>query len=1028
MDGNVDITLYPYQKGYIGETFIKESKEVNTSNYELILIVDRSGSMWKSYPVLMNKLIPHLLDLLKFPENKETHFIVFEDFVEYRKFKKQDFINCTESAKGNIEKMTDVFPQLDKIFIPENQKTSFRMLTLSDGELVVLEERKNVPKLASDFYEKIKGKFRINSQAIRYFTSSSQPDTMALASILQLNTINEATLIDINYQDSYIESAEKIADLFKNDGLDVDLKIKSNKECIKTEPWIDAKNEVELYIGKNIFWIDNFDEKIEFTLKVGDKERKMNIKYGEELEILCTKISQYMNKLKILKLIDSANAQKEIELIIKNFKIFEDNLAKEEGEEDITLRDGKLASRIIFLKKLIKKRKGLISNKMDIIKNENKLSQLNSQQKADYLRSVNNTKLGKNLAKRALKDDEDLDEVISKEIGDISNHIEELNSIDHSTHPSSFYSTSTTVESLKELGQLYKEPIFKELQISDIFKLFNIVGIACNGKVGDYPDPSVYLLNKIFPGCYISMGDIATAEEYSKGSEHLKDPGTKEEINNCIPVFNDKNLFTFLKKYSPKILDLSAGLGMRRVLADIPLTFESTILSGLWKMIVILKDKRSEININTFKDICNTMTFVCGGKYDNVIEIIKEQLKDIKNKNALYINNYSLFQMLPVIYNCSKNKSLDKNELRNTYRAIARFEIYKIVRTRIRKSDNRANFIKESLYKILGINLEEYGTHLPELFQKIKDQKFCDKYFIDKNIINEYNKIIGWTRIIPYSYLLFSQLSESNYIESIKNIKYKFSKEDFGINYDFDKFITFNIVQSLIFKDKSERDDDYKKIMKILDSNNEEEVDNFLKEQTKKIYEEDYKNKYANQIQEEEKIIISELINNIISCKDISEFKNLIINGITKGDLNYKFVNESTIGFLDLKDKILDEKIEVPLRNQKLEIIFLGKDENGQKIFNNGNKLRKGIKEYKNFLLKNNPSLWEKIKKVKEEYTYREGVNRHGHSNSKKSYWALGFNTLEEFFEFSTKEEIEEYKKIHFNCCGINKKKNYDNL
>ena len=49
---------------------------------------------------------------------------------------------------------------------------------------------------------------------------------MALASILQLNTINEATLIDINYNDSYIESAEKIADLFKNDGLNVDLKIK----------------------------------------------------------------------------------------------------------------------------------------------------------------------------------------------------------------------------------------------------------------------------------------------------------------------------------------------------------------------------------------------------------------------------------------------------------------------------------------------------------------------------------------------------------------------------------------------------------------------------------------------------------------------------------------------------------------------------------------------------------------------------------------------------------------------------------
>ena len=742
MDDNADITLYPYQKGYIAETYIEESKEGNTSNYELILIVDRSGSMCQSYPVLMNQLIPHLLELLKFPENKEVHFIAFEDFVEYRKFKKKDFINCSERAKGAIEKMTDVFPQLDKIFVPENQKTPFRILTLSDGELVVKKEREDVPKLASDFYEKVKGKFRINSQAIRYFTSSSQPDTMALASILQLNTINEATLIDINYKDSYIESAEKIADLFKNDGLNVDLKIKSNKECIKTEPWIDPKNEVELYIGKNFFWIDNFDETNEFILKVGNKERKMNIKYGEELkisnysEILYTKISQYMNKLKILKLIDSNNAKKEIELIIKHFKMFEDSLAKgEEEEEDIILRDGKLASRITFLKKLITKRKGLISNQMDKIKNDNKLSKLNSQQKADYLRSVDNTKLGKGLAKRALKDDEDLDEIISKEIENISNHIEELNSIDYSTHPSSFYSTSTTVESLKDLCQLYKEPIFQELQISDIFKLFNIVGIACNGNIGDYPDPSVYLLNNIYPGCYISIADIVTAEEYSKGSDHLKDPGSEEVINNCIPIFKDEKLFIFLKKYSPKILDLLAGLGMRRVLAEIPLTFESTILSGLWKMIVILKDKKTEINIITLKDICNTMTFVCRNKYNKVIEVVKEQLKDIKNKNALYINNYSLFQMLPVIYNCSKNKSLDINELRNIYRAIARYEIYKIIRTRIRKSENRPIFIKESLYKILGINLEEYGTKLPELFKKLENPKFCDKYFINKNIL-----------------------------------------------------------------------------------------------------------------------------------------------------------------------------------------------------------------------------------------------------------------------------------------------------
>ena len=90
----------------------------------------------------------------------------------------------------------------------------------------------------------------------------------------------------------------------------------------------------------------------------------------------------------------------------------------------------------------------------------------------------------------------------------------------------------------------------------------------------------------------------------------------------------------------------------------------------------------------------------------------------------------------------------------------------------------------------------------------------------------------------------------------------------------------------------------------------------------------------------------------------------------------------------------------------------------------NGNGIRSGIKDYKEFLLKHNASLWEEFKKVKKFYIYRDKPNRHGHSNSKVSFWAMGFNSLKEFIENSSKEEVEEYKKIHYNCCGIGALKN----
>ena len=1021
IESNYDLTLHSYKQGFIAETTIDKSKSGKYNDYELIFIVDRSGSMSTSYPILINKIIPYLLDKLKFPEEKKAHFITFEDFVEYRKFTKKDFIDCKESAPGAIEKMSDVFPQLRKIFIPENEKTPFRILTLSDGELVVEEERKMVPKLASELSEEIKGKFRINSQAIRYFTSEyGQPDTLALASILQLNTVKEATLLDIKCSDSYIEAGERIYNLFKEDGFDCNLTLRANKACLRPNPWTEPKDEVQLFIGKNFFWVENFDDKTEFKVKMNEEEEvKMNINKGEEINksnygvILSNKISEFLNKLKVLKIVNTEKTQKEIEEIVSKFKKFEECL--DSIEEDITLKDGKISSRIIYLQKLINKRKGLVSNQMDKIKNESRLAEFNSQQKADYLRSVDNTKLGKNLAKRAVNSGDLLDIVIH-EIEEISEHIDELNKINNSSLPTSFYSTFTTIDTLKELSKNVKEPFFKELEVTDILKLFNIVGVACNGNIGEYPDPSVYIVKNIYPGCYISMADIATSEEFSKGKQHLVVPGTKEEINNCIPIFQDEKIYNCLKN-APKILELLAGIGMRRVLAEIPLTFESLILSGLWKMISVLKIKKSEINIKCFFDICNTMKYVCGKKYNNVIDIIKKQLNDKNNKNGLYINNYGLFQMLPVLYFCAKNNTFTKEQLQKIFRAILRFEVYKIIRTKIRKAEKKDEFIKESLNKVLGIDFEKYGTKLPELFQKKVDPEFHDEYHMNKETIKEYLKSIGWTELIPYSYILFS----NDDIRNVQEYKLQEVKEEFGISYDFDKFIMFNIVQSFLFKEKIDRDNDDEKVMKILDSNDENEVDKFLKEKVKFIYASEYNKENQKQIKKQFDIISSELIDKITSTKDLSEFNKLMREGITKGYLTHKISTDSTKGYIDLKKKILDDKIDIPLRYEKLKAILSGKDEKGQDLWNNGNPIRTGRKDYLKFIQKNKPEMWEEFSKISLQHKYREKMNRQGHSNSKKSYWAIGYETLQDFYELSKEKDVEAYKKLHNNCCGLGK-------
>ena len=75
-----NLKLHKAKVGYLAELFIKVNQEDSKylNDIELILIIDRSGSMYNSYPKIFNKIIPLFLEKLNYPENKDVHFITFE--------------------------------------------------------------------------------------------------------------------------------------------------------------------------------------------------------------------------------------------------------------------------------------------------------------------------------------------------------------------------------------------------------------------------------------------------------------------------------------------------------------------------------------------------------------------------------------------------------------------------------------------------------------------------------------------------------------------------------------------------------------------------------------------------------------------------------------------------------------------------------------------------------------------------------------------------------------------------------------
>lgn len=85
------------------------------------------------------------------------------------------------------------------------------------------------------------------------------------------------------------------------------------------------------------------------------------------------------------------------------------------------------------------------------------------------------------------------------------------------------------------------------LDANEILQIVNIVGVACYGPIGDFPDASTWPIKEIYVGCYVSVADIITSFHQAGGDEKLMAPGLDKEITNVIPIFDDPQIGVFLK-------------------------------------------------------------------------------------------------------------------------------------------------------------------------------------------------------------------------------------------------------------------------------------------------------------------------------------------------------------------------------------------------------------------------------------------------------------------------------------------------
>lgn len=1032
MTDELDLFVYPSANGYIGKLTLNNiesnSHLVTKSNVSTVVLLDRSGSMGNSVARFVNQILPKLFKQLNYDFNENMTLITFDSQAYKYTIPVKQLSNFEIKCQGQTL-MAPGIQLLTQHLASELSKDchSLRLLTISDGEV---QDQDHVQIQAARLASAIKSNYLINSQAVRLFTSSAQPDTRAVSSLLQLNNISHVNLLDLKTSLSNQEISSTIASLYSNDSLTQQMILKSNQSILKQTPWQNHTTDtINLFAGENIFWLDQIPNG---QLTIGETNVRIHIQQSLTIDtyekLLRSKIENYINQLKILKILNTIDSQKEIRDMMNHFENIESLLLSNEDDAKLLLNDSSLRARLAHLKSSITRRKKSFVMRMSQIANDDKISQLNSAQQADYLRTIDtNSKNARGLARRAVTQGLDFDEILRKEIRNLSEHIDELNDIDDDNHLASFYSQDTTLGGIRTVCQLVRDNLIDDVNANDILRMVNFVGIPCSGPIGEYPDPMTWRVNELFLGCYVSLSDVLTAYLQSQ-QQPLRTPATNKIITNVIPIFEDKRIARFLQKYAPSLLEYTCSIGMRRLIADVPMTGGYTICAAIWKLIEDLNTNKSELYLRTFEQLVQTYEMVVGNYFKHILPYLKRQ----DNEYSYFIANNGTTNMIsPLISLYRENDSRKLTFIPNILRALYTYEIWQGIRKQYKNRDDSDQIVQKMLEKLIGLDFERYKTPVQPLFEPepaLTDIHFHDRIHLNEDYLNELLQTVSY---VDYVTLLPTYLSAvvNQQMETLKtssSLNDEFICQALNINYDLKQFRLYNVIQALLYPSKASRVDSENDRMKMIDLVDERAAKQTIQNYIRKRFENQYASDLAVKNRSERTELASNLVQSIIQSKTHDEMIGLMRDGITRGKHQFSIVNSSSLGFVDLKTKLLDINEQILRRLDIIKVLLLGRDykNDDEHVWNNGNVLfTPDLRDFeKIFLHYGYENEWEKIKNEymkRNLHVYRDGFNRHGHGNTKPSYWAFGYMTLQLYKENISEEDFREYCRIHHDCCGV---------
>lgn len=1038
----------------------------------LFVILDRSGSMGANVGRLMTQVLPDFLAKISHPASEPITVIAFDTAIEIV-VATADMLKANKmNARGGTYMAIAIkrlMQDLTKLAESGNGSGNrpLRILTLTDGELgdqeQTLEDAQRLRGL-------LEGQWLVNSQAVRIFTSSSQPDTRGLSGMMQLSTVKQSKLLDVDmYRLTMPEIATLLAEQFIDDNLLQRTTLEASQPIVLHSPWKAPSTTLSLSPGENVFWLRDLPQTVStdgssssaagVTFRIAGTDEVVNVVLCDPLteetyrSLLKAKIEFFTNQLKVLKVLGTAAALAEVQQILAYFSALDKSVAVPEGEVKKLLESSKgLRDRLAYFKAAALKANRSVSAAMAQIANDERIGKLNSAQAAEYLRSSDSGGAkSKGLARRAIGNGLDFDTNARAEVRAMAAHIDELKDVDDSNHTVSFYSQETTLGGIRAVCELVKDDIVDEMDCNDIMKLLNIVGVACNAGVGDYPDPMTYRLNEIYPGCYVSLADVLTGYVVSHGAA-LTVPGQADKvIVNVVPFYDDERIHKFLRKYAPKMLEYVASVGMRRMVAEVSMTYSYTLAAGVWSLVDVMKTSsaRTELVAATFVKMARAFDLAIGNYFAHLMPYMKPQAGQ-KQKPALSfcLNKSGVTNMMSPLMRVLPDES--KAEIvAPILRALYSYEVWQMVRKGFRHQENAHLVIESQLMSLLGVDIESHKTPMTPLFEPNADAPvWYDSYVPNEAVLADHLKKCWFVDFLTLLPSLLGPASANcsveaavDMIKAAPGLNEESIAKALDIKYPLAQFRFFNVFHALMHPTSQDRFDDAlvsstgMGASKFIDVADFAAADAQVRTYVRRCFESRYGQDLSAKMKEERRVLVAELVARIAGAETLEDSLALFRTGLTRGTVTALIANTSSQGFQDLKTTLLDLSAPVKRRSQTIALLLLARDQAGEPVWNGGNVLF--VTDMEPFrlaflhasrqagdaaALKIAEAKWQALYDaymLRKRHTYRVDPNRHGHSNDKPSYWALGFAVLEDMVKALTAEEWEAYKRLHHDCCGI---------